>query len=668
MSETSRSINHKLNELLAKSPSTPTSPNSVKKLDSSTSQTYATILRSNILGKDKQEKVNSIVVLAKLLDCIISNNITYNDFISLDHSLFSTLFSIISSNMSSETYKAILKISVIVMSGTIFKLDQLSNYLPLLDSLVDYLDVLDILTTKLYLQDNKITYHSIKLITDILNQSLKFNYPGLITLIGRLKHVTFFSSVGNSIETDDKLINESINKLKLTYFNVNSYLNSTKFDLTIKSHQILLNNLFIYLEVSLNEYGTAATVEEYIKSGFTDNPRNFVIENFNLLLAMNLKVFLKDPNFTFKKRFHEELMLSEHSRTFPLYLFINKCTRMWLSILYDKRDEYPMISNSILSWELMIYYTMNNCLVLWQETKAELSEADVDKILQLLKSNVQSIEQELTNHYKTFEDCLDITAHKSSQEMRSYQSNSIIEAHRAKWASQFEAFNDNLKQEVIDFVSEQRAIQLLKGLWVYSESHGESLLRDNALYNNNHHAHRKTITSSNSSAKFYFIILSPNRQSIYYKAFAEKLSHNPTYEEMESQAIRISDISSFESTKVGEHIGESDRRINDKLISIKGTISYERITIYGAHKKRLLSFYTDTEVNKYVWLDGLKLQKGLFNEVSDDTRLQIQGLLDIRRNTQLLSLEGISAKEEEIDTDYYNNDELLDIQQDFYYT
>ena len=184
------------------------------------------------------------------------------------------------------------------------------------ESLIEYLDVIDIVTHKLYLQDSKITYNSIKLVTDLINKALRFKYDGIITLAGRMKHVTFFSTVGNLIETDDKSILDATEYLKIAYYNLNEYLNNSRFDLSIKSHQVMLNNLFIYLEVSLNEYGTPATTEEYIKAGFTENPRNFVIENFSLLLAMNLKIFLKDPNFTFKKRFHEELMMSNHSRTF----------------------------------------------------------------------------------------------------------------------------------------------------------------------------------------------------------------------------------------------------------------------------------------------------------------------------------------------------------------
>lgn len=620
-------------------------------MDSLTALSYSTVLRTNILGKDKQEKVNSIVVLAKLLDCIIGSEAVSNDFsLILDHTLFSTLFSIVSSNMSTETYKAILKISVILISGSIFKTkdNSIDKYLPLFESLIEYLDVIDIITQKLYLQDNKITYNSIKLATDLITKALQFNYSGIITLAGRLKHVTFFSTIGNLIETDDKSIIDAINHLKVAYYELNEYLQASKFDLAIKSHQVMLNNLFIFLEVSLNEYGTPATTEEYIKAGFTDNPRKFVVENFTILLAMDLKIFLKDPNFTFKKRFHEELMMSDHNRTFPLYLFIDRCTVLFIDIFHH-REKYPCLYRSILSWELMIYYTMNNCLILWQETKAQLeNEHDVDKILDLISSNIDNLEFEMSQKSKSIEECLDITSTSSTDEMRHTQAIKLKDAHIETWKPRFSEFNRDLTKEVLDFVSEQRVIQLLKGSWVYTESHGEYLLKAKD---------RKT-----TSNKYYFISLSPNRQNVYYKEYLEKPISNPTYEELETLFIKLSDIVDFKSTKIGEHIGEEDKKKNSMLISIKGTISYEKITLVGEGGKKLLSFYTDTQVNKYVWLDGLKMLKGFVNqgELSDDTEKQLEYLIDIRRNTQLLPLENKKISMDP-DLDGYDGEDLYDM-------
>ena len=669
MSESSRTINHKLNELLSK--------NNINKpkLDTATSLIYANVLKSNILGKDKQEKVNSIVVLAKLLDCIVGSDSVSNEFSQvLDYTLFTTLFSIVSSNMSTETYKAILKIAVILISGSIFKLkdDSIDKYLPLYESLIEYLDVIDIMTQKLYLQDNKVTYNTIKLVTDLINKALKLQYNGIITLAGRLKHVTLFSTIGNMIETDDKSILDSISNLKVAYYKLNEFLDKTKFDLSIKSHQVMLNNLFIFLEVSLNEYGTPAKPEEYVKAGFTDNPRKFVVDNFTILLAMDLKIFLKNPNMTFKKKFHEELMMSNHNRTFPLYLFIKKATGLWIDV-FHKKLVYPNIYKNILSWELMIYFTMNSCLILWQETRAQLSNPnDVSSIMGLIRDNVDIIESNLSNFSSTFQDdqsiitgksnsksidgasmkkenadltieeCLDLTSDanqeaeegkesSASRQLRRNQIQKIKSNYADQWDSKFTEFNRHLALEVMDFVCEQRVIQLLKGSWVYTESHGETLMKSS----------KRLVLSS----KYYFVLLSPNRQYLYYKEFLEKTTVNPSYEEMEKQAIKLTDIVDLKSIKIGDQVGEEDKLKNNRLISIQGTISYEKITLLGTGGKKLLSFYTDTEVNKYVWLDGLKMLKSMMKpgQLSSDTEYQLDALIDIRRNTQLLNLEDIKT-------------------------
>lgn len=548
--------------------------------------------------------------------------------------------------MSTETYKSILKILVLSISGLVFKSkdDSIDRYTPLYDALVEYLDVIDIITSKLYLNDNKITHNSIKLVTELINKSLRFNYNPIITLAGRLKHVTFFSTIGNLIETDDKIILDSIENLKIAYFNLNEYLNDTIFDLSIKSHQVMLHNLFVFLEVSLNEYGTPATTEEYIKAGFTNNPKKFVVENFTILLAMDLKIFLKDPNFTFKKRFHEELMMSEHSRTFPLCLFIEKATDMWIKIFHNKKT-YPTIYSSILSWELMIYYTMNNCLLLWQETKAQLDNyKDVQGILQLLESYTQTLESNLSRNDKSIEDCLDITSVNSVEKLRHTQIQHIKTAHKTNWSSRFKEFNRYLTSEVMDFACEQRVIQLLKGSWVYTESYGEYLLKNR---------------EKKLSYKYYFILLAPNRKSVYYKEFTEKPSINPSFEEMEVQAVQLSDIVDFESTKIGNYVGEEDKKKIGSVVTVKGTISYEKITLVGDKKRRLLSFYTDTQVSKYVWLDGLKMLKGMIKpgQLSEETEKQLDSLVDLRRNTQLLSLEDKSMGGELDDDEQLTSDD-----------
>lgn len=661
MSESSRAINHKLNELLSKTNLSKT------KLDAETALTYLVTLKTNILGKDKQEKVNSIVVLAKLLECISSpgSDATSPQFTKvLDETLFASLFSIVTPKMSTETYKAILKISMLTIIGgpypPNFGSASIEIHLPLYESLINYLDAIDVITEKLYLSDTKILYNSIKLVTELINIALRAGYDRIITLAGRLKHVKFFSTIGNLIETTDSLILEAIAALEESYINLNSYLSKTKFDLSLESHKVMLTNLFVFLDVSLNEFGRPASVEEYVKAGFTANPRKFVVDNFSILLAMDLKVFLKDPNMTFKKKFHEELIMSDHNRTFPLYLFITECTNICIKT-FENRKKFPRINVHILSWELMIYYSMNNCLLLWQETKSKLeTPEDLNGIIQMLLYNINFLEHSLA-FTQNFEECLMAFTVRTPEQIRHSQFTDMKEANASKWASRFNEFDKNLAHDVIDFVCEQRTIQLLKGSWVHTEAHAEYLFKK-----------LKKATGYN----YYFILLSPNRKSLFYKGFDEIKSTKPSYEEMEERAIDLNHIANFKSIKIGGLVGEEHQQASSMLISVKGTISYEKITLLDKNHKTLLCFYTDSEDNKAVWLDGLKMLKGLTNskELSSETSAQIKALEEIRRNTQLLVLGDkqfshvtIDLEDEDEDDDLYDLAELTAVLSGFHY-
>ncbi|GEQ67178.1 hypothetical protein JCM33374_g841 [Metschnikowia sp. JCM 33374] len=663
MTETSRTINHRLNELMSK-----TNP-SVEKLDAATAIEFASILKLNILGKDKQEKVNSIVVLAKLLEYVSSPN---SDSVSgefeliLNETLFDSLFSILSTKMSTETYKAILKIAVLSITGGPYPSNygdsSINVHLPIFHSLVTYLDAIDVITAKLYASETKIVLNSIYLVNELIDKALRFNYDRIITLSGRLKHVKFFSTIGNLGETNDIHLKSAIATLEKSYLRLNEYLSKTRFDMTLISHQVMLTNLFIFLDVSLNEFGTPASTEEYVKAGFTSDPKKFVADNFTILLAMDLKIFLKDPNMAFKKKFHEELIMSDHNRTFPLNLFISECTNLWLDIFHNK-SAFPRICSHILSWELMIYYSMNNCLCLWQETKSHLeSPSDIKGIIELLRINTLFLEKSLEGK-KNIDECLDEFTVRSTEDIRREQFQELKNDHAKKWSPRFVDFDRTLAKETIDFVCEQRVMQLLKGSWVHTEAHADRLFDSRV--------------KKSSTSNYYFIMLSPNRRFIHYKEFNEVATLKPTLEEMESRSIALKDIADFKSIKIGNSIGENDKAKSSSLISIKGTISYEKIILLNRQGNALLSFYTNSEDNKAVWLDGLKMLKGLVDEkvLSNETTEQLASLQDIRKNTQLLVLEGGNfdavAPKNEVESDdsedYYDIFELTNICEGFHF-
>lgn len=153
-----------------------------------------------MFDNNKQEIVNSIIVLANLLECANGADAHSDDFcLILDESLFYLLLAIFSTNISSDTHKAILKIMLLTINGEPFppamRKASIVPYLPLYLSLVAHLYFIDVITSRLYLSDHKILLLSIRLVTELNNKSLFFKYDKIITFAGRLKHFKLFSTV-----------------------------------------------------------------------------------------------------------------------------------------------------------------------------------------------------------------------------------------------------------------------------------------------------------------------------------------------------------------------------------------------------------------------------------------------------------------------------------------
>lgn len=634
-------INRILNELMTKPLA------SRNRLDASTTLQYAAALKPNILASEDQDKVNSILVLAKLLQCTPGAG-PLDLLLIFDEELFGVLLETARKTNSPDLYRAILSICLTSITGSIYPSQanesSIDVHLPLYKALVLHLDAIDMFTAKLYTADVKTLLYSVHLVTGLIKRALKFKYDKIITLAGRLKHVKFFATVSNLADPQDQMLQEAIAQLEYYYFYLNEYLLNTTFDLSIESHKVMMRNLFEFLDVSLNEFGTPALTAEYVKAGFTADPEQYIADHFSILLAMDLKIFLKDPNMTFKKRFHEELIMSDHNRTFPLNLFISECTKLWVGVFHDKK-RYARLNVHILSWELMIYYSMFNCLLLWQDTKAQLeNNEDMTGIVKLLLANVKYLEESLGQDV-SIEDALEVFSRRTSEQIRHYQILEMKKLHNAKWAPYFLEFDRTLQSEVMEFVCEQRVMQLLKGSWVLTESHAEKLKNKSAVADNS----------------YYFLMLSPNRKAILFKRFAEKPTLKPSLEEMEALYVELKDIAHYSSVRIGQSLGEEDKAKHSRLISVKGSICYERLTLLNKADRPLLTFFTDSEMKKAVWLDGLKMLKGSlgFNELSAETSSQLASLKDIRKNTQLLVLEGKSFANVEFDNE--SDDDLYDL-------
>lgn len=483
----------------------------------------------------------------------------------------------------------------------------------------------------------------------MIDVALKYHYAGIITLAGRLKHLSFFNIVGSLAQIENVNLVEAINGLKKAYYSLNDSLHKTRFDLQVESHAIMLNNLFTYLDVSLNESGTPALPDEFVKTGFTANPRDFVVTNFSILLAMDLKILVKDSNKSFKKRFHEEMIMSNHKRTFPLYLFIEKCTDILLDIIYCPA-KYPSVCSSVLCWDMMIYYSMYNALVMWQDSRS-LTENDHDfsSIVQLLMLSMYLFEQSLSRKTMSIEDCLIYTSQHSLGTYRKLQVRRMQEIEAKNWNHRFKEFDESLSREVLNFVVEQRVAMLLKGVWVLALDHVQYI--------------KENEDTGPPPAKIYgFFQLLSNCERLLYGEYDSKDS--PPTPDTLNEVVPIANVTDITAVKSGS------LKIDGPA---KSKVVLTHIVIKGSQGKLLLQFYADSGFDKLVWIDGIKMLKGWLgpDNLSPETVLQMATLKQLRRSTQLLALEAedinASDRESEDEKEYYDPKVLQDVVQGFCY-
>lgn len=363
---------------------------------------------------------------------------------------------------------------------------------------------------------------------------------------------------------------------------------------------------------------------------------------------------------TFKKLFNENLMMNDPNCTFPMILFFKKCSHIWLHT-FQCRDKFPQISKYILYWELLIYHSMDNCLRMWQSTRSQMdNKGDIEGVVKLLQTNIILLEKSLADSL-SIEEPLKCFVERTSDEIRHYQFAEMKRIHRVNWGPAFCRFDATLKEQTLEFVREQRVMQLLKGAWVYTESH-VFLLSQNK-------------SKKQSSANYYFLILSPNRRALFFKEYQEIPAHKPTFDELDFRSILLSSIAHFRSPKIDSIGRAKDKASIKNLISIQDAMPYEEIRLINKQEQVLLSFYTDSEDLKAVWLDGLKMLKSLNGEehLSSEISQHIKSLQEVRKNVQLLVLESsdfaklVPTSSQLTDNEFYDLKELQEVAKDFHY-
>ncbi|CAI4045669.1 Lmo1p SKDI_12G0500 [Saccharomyces kudriavzevii IFO 1802] len=404
------------------------------------------------------------------------------------------------------------------------------------------------------------------------------------------------------------------------------------------------------------------------------------LPSINLLNAYDTFTFLNSPNISFKRLYSEQLLFGEND--FPLYETIFKLSDQFkrlFNLSGNKEDSYSdpghdsklQIATAVLNRQTCFYKALELFLRFWIESLAK-SENDMVSLLNLaiitlkhiyLSSGDLKLAIQTKSLLKTQLEALDSMNYKFA---RTLQLDSIKKDQYRTWSSNISSFDTMLSGQVHDYVRHQRLLQLQKGTWVYAEN---------------------PLNSEAGTPKVYFLIVSDNHASLLAREFEtqtddlpyifdNKILTSPGCEALANSRTKVVILKHIISFKSTELTTPSRRSGSNVYIKLDESNVYTEVELRDRTDKTVLKFYLDTEEGKYIWLDGLKLISPSPNEdISRDTREQIDTLFDLRKNVQMINLnvrQDIIApppksNDESEDEELYDLEMLKKVTQDFYF-
>ncbi|CAI1565694.1 hypothetical protein SEUBUCD646_0L00600 [Saccharomyces eubayanus] len=406
------------------------------------------------------------------------------------------------------------------------------------------------------------------------------------------------------------------------------------------------------------------------------------LPSINLLNAYDTYTFLNSPNGSFKRLYTEQLLFGEND--FPLYEAIFKLSDQFRRLFnltgkqqdFDSESDYNLklqIATAVLNRQTCFYKTLELFLRFWIESLAR-SENDMVSLLSLaiitlkyicLSSGDLKSARESKSLLKTQVGALDSMNYKFARKL---QLDYIKEDHYRTWSSSIASFDTMLSGQVHDYVRHQRLLQLQKGTWVYSED---------------------PLNTEAGTPKVYFIIVSDNHASLLAREFQtqtddlpylfdNKILTSPSCEALakngRTKVVVLKHITCFKSRELTT---PSRRTGSNVYIKLQEQNVYTEVELKDRNDRTVLKFYLDTEEGKYIWLDGLKLISPSHHEdISRDTKEQIDTLFDLRKNVQMINLnvheeDSIApppkSNDENEDEEFYDLETLKRITEDFYF-
>jgi hypothetical protein len=589
-------------------------------------------LKHHIL--QEQDRARAIVVLQVVLHLSKPND---SFFEHCDEHFLNAIFAVVTKSAQAELVIAVLRIMLIYLSGSLFDKTPRETYLvPFLNSSNLNLKIMEVLTSKLYLENNELTIK----IADFIAAYLTIDHIGLksinhliefILTLGKTDFNFLMTNYYEDLRTDASARN-AIVKLMTTSLQAYQTLSGVKL-LEDSSFQTEL------VQDVCAELSKASKKEE----------RQYIIDHFSALQLMDFFLFFESSNISFKKTFHQQLLFTlQKEQIFPLTEISGKITQRLLVMYTEESALYPNLSKYIFSRDLLHYNLVSKFLDIWIESKAEYEDLDVlfplvTIILQQLDISIGpegdfDVVHKIQSGFKT----LDYTA------LRQIQLNNFKNHVDCSTRTDTAAFDKILREQVFEFVKNQRFLQLAKGSWVYA---------DLPSFKN----------SSQTSSSYYFIILSPNFAQLLYKEFKHQSNDAPNIDKS-GHAIAITSISSFKIEEIPYADSDSQAvQTSTRLVNLVDKTIIHRITLLNRKSKPLFSFYAKKS-DSLKWVDGLNLLLGNRDKLSSELHFQTGKLFDIRKTAQLLNFDEQTSRQIEVSEVGDSLEQLEKLATNFYYT
>ncbi|KPM44684.1 hypothetical protein AK830_g1863 [Neonectria ditissima] len=262
----------------------------------------------------------------------------------------------------------------------------------------------------------------------------------------------------------------------------------------------------------------------------------------------------------------------------------------------DSKDHDRLFHPLILQWSRLHTAGLHAFFRVWKATSAE--QNDFEKVVELVRILIEQVVGEATRTKDVLEAEEDIQEYDVAR-LREQQMDLLEMSFEGTWGQHLYQVREELKQEALQFVKEQRIRCLLEGSWFTKPTPK----RDN----NSGSKHRLFTPTPWRYAK-----LSHNRRYLHYADFEEQTAQEPSLDSL-GEKIDLSTISSVVSNvSAADEVKSTDSGVTAKTTTTKITV-YSFVNPANPAKgpdnqeHPILSLWPLSHSLASEWLDGLLL-------------------------------------------------------------